>query len=332
MNLIDGTSVSLSSPLNEKVERSLQPLATRTGEIRDPLDVGSKASSSLVPQVAFAPSAGISNFSTVQVLPGNSSALGIPAQPLTTPPTVKTAAIASVVTPPPFVSAVPTVQVLPSNLAALGIPDQPLPIVKTIAIGAAAQVPLAPVVASAPSSVPASALLPTDVPLTGQFVFIDSSLPNYKSLVDGVNAGVNVVTLDYRRDGIAQITQVLAQAKNVSAVHIVSLGDAGVFKLGAAQVNTNSLDIYKRSIQKWTTSFAPNAEILLYGSNIGAGVAGASFTQKLSKIAQASVAASNNQTGKNGDWVLEVNTSEIATKVAFQSSLTSTYAANFNLV
>lgn len=168
-------------------------------------------------------------------------------------------------------------------------------------------------------------------PLTGQIVFIDSRLPDYKSLVAGAIAGVNVIVLDPNRDGIAQITQVLARATQVSAIHIVSFGDEGVFTLGAAQVTSQSLDIYQNSIQRWSASFAPSADILLYGSNIGAGVGGAAFTQKLSDIAKAAVAASNDRTGKGGDWVLEVNTGAIATKIAFQAEVTSTYAAAFDL-
>jgi precorrin-3B methylase len=156
-------------------------------------------------------------------------------------------------------------------------------------------------------------------------------LPDYKSLVAGAIAGVNVIVLDPNRDGIAQITQVLARATQVSAIHIVSFGDEGVFTLGAAQVTSQSLDIYQNSIQRWSASFAPSADILLYGSNIGAGVGGAAFTQKLSDIAKAAVAASNDRTGKGGDWVLEVNTGAIATKIAFQAEVTSTYAAAFDL-
>jgi Domain of unknown function (DUF4347) len=181
-----------------------------------------------------------------------------------------------------------------------------------------------------PVATPSNLTEPT-APLTGQIVFIDPRLPNYKSLVAGAIAGVNVIVLDSNRDGIAQITQVLAQATKVSAIHIVSFGDQGVFTLGAAQVTSRSLDVYKSSIQKWAASFTPDADILLYGSNIGAGAAGDAFTQKLSEIAHADVAASNDRTGQGGDWILEVNTGAIATKIAFQAGVTSTYATSFDL-
>ncbi|KAM3089773.1 DUF4347 domain-containing protein [Phormidesmis sp. 146-35] len=183
-----------------------------------------------------------------------------------------------------------------------------------------------------PTPVETPTTLPTPAEsLSGQIVFIDPRLPNYKSLVAGAIAGVNVVVLDAKRDGIAQITQVLAQATQVSAIHIVSFGDEGVFTLGAAQVTSRSLDIYQNSIQKWATSFAPDADILLYGSKIGAGAGGAAFAKKLSDLAKADVAASNDRTGQGGDWVLEVNTGAIATKIAFESNVTSTYAASFDL-
>jgi Domain of unknown function (DUF4347) len=183
-----------------------------------------------------------------------------------------------------------------------------------------------------PTVVPApSAPLPVAPSLSGQIVFIDPTLPDYKKLVAGTIAGINVVVLDPNLDGIAQITQVLAQATKVSAIHIVSPGGAGGFTIGAAQVSRYSLNVYKNSIQQWSNSFTPDANVLLYGSNIGAGAAGTAFTKRFSEIAKAAVAASNDKTGKGGDWVLEVNTGEIATKIAFQASATSAYTASYDL-
>ncbi|NJR49921.1 MAG: DUF4347 domain-containing protein [Leptolyngbyaceae cyanobacterium CSU_1_3] len=170
-----------------------------------------------------------------------------------------------------------------------------------------------------PTVIPApGAPFPLAPSLSGQIVFIDPTLPGYEKLVAGTIAGINVVVLDPDRDGIAQITQVLAQATKVSAIHIVSPGGAGGFTIGAAQVSRYSLNIYKNSIQQWSNSFTPDADILLYGSNIGAGAAGTAFTKKFSEIAKAAVAASNDKTGKGGDWVLEVNTGAIAPKLPFK--------------
>ncbi len=226
------------------------------------------------------------------------------------------------------------VQVASIDLMSLGMPAISLPqpsfTTSTLSTVVTSQVPpdigVVPVV---PSSAP--------VTFTGEIAFIDSSLPNYLSLVAGVRSGVTVVILEGDRDGIAQITKVLESAKDVSAIHLISSGNAGVLNLGMTQLTTSSLDVYGASLQSWASALTPDADILLYGSNVGAGTIGTDFMQKFSQLTVADIAASTNPTGSailGGDWnlektVLAVNTDDITAKGAFQPSLTSTYRGVF---
>jgi Domain of unknown function (DUF4347) len=173
--------------------------------------------------------------------------------------------------------------------------------------------------------------------ITGEIAFIDSSLPNYENLVKNVRSGVTVVVLDARRDGIAQITQALAQARNISAIHIVSFDNAAGLKLGVTQVTTNSLDLYQASFRKWAAVLTPDADVLLYGSKVGTGEVGDGFMRKFSQFTGADIAALTNPVSSaNGrDWklektVLEVDTATIAAQIVFQASLTSTQGTGFD--
>ncbi len=236
---------------------------------------------------------------------------------------------------PSFTDSLPTVQVqvAPDGLMSLGMPATSFPqptsnLSRPITSQVPPDVGLALVVVSPPATT-----------ITGEIAFIDSSLPNYKSLVTGVRSGVTVVVLEGDRDGIAQITQVLKSAKNISAIHLISPGDTGVLKLGVTELTISSLDIYRASLRRWASALTPDADILLYGSNLGTGTTGDEFMKKLSRLTAADIASSTNQTGSaalGGDWnlektVLAVDTGEIATEIAFQASLTSTYSGVFNV-
>ena len=78
----------------------------------------------------------------------------------------------------------------------------------------------------------------TDPSLNLEFVFFDPSVKDHQTLIDGItptspNAQMMVVTLDQTLDGIEQIRDALAQyAQEVSALHIVTHGEAGSLQLG----------------------------------------------------------------------------------------------------
>lgn len=302
MNLDNGLSAPPSDPLSESIS-TLSPIF-KSGEINDPIAGGlALASASSLSELTLQSPTGDTYWSAASTSPESL-------------PTVQ-------------------VQVAPIDLMSLGMSatllPQPGSTTSTLSTGlVTSQVPPAigvvPVVSlSSPATV------------TGEIAFIDSSLPNYQGLVAGVRPGVTVVILEGDRDGIAQITKALKSAKNVSAIHLISPGDAGVFKLGITQINISSLDVYRASLQRWASTLTPDADILLYGSNVGAGMVGTEFMQKFSQLTTADIAASTNPTGSaslSGDWDLEktilaVNTGNIAAKGAFEPSLTSTYPGVF---
>jgi len=163
---------------------------------------------------------------------------------------------------------------------------------------------------------------------TKSIVFIDPAVEDYQTLANGVLAGAEAIVLDPSKDGIEQISEVLSGRENISSLHIVSNGQSGKLYLGKAEVSSNTLDRYSEELQRWAKSLTPNADIFLYGCNVGAGEEGQQFIQDLSGLTGADIAASSDLTGsatRGGDWDLEVRTRGIKSASAFQPQVLQSY-------
>ncbi|MBF2028605.1 MAG: DUF4347 domain-containing protein, partial [Oscillatoriales cyanobacterium C42_A2020_001] len=162
----------------------------------------------------------------------------------------------------------------------------------------------------------------------GAIAFIDPTVANYQSLAAGITPGTAVYLLDPLQDAVTQITQTLLRHTGISSLHILSHGNAGSLQLGSTLLNLNTLDRYSAQLQAWSQVLTEDADILLYGCNVGAGALGEAFLQQVARLTGADLAASNDLTGNawlGGDWELEVNTGEIAASLVFQSSVLASY-------
>lgn len=122
---------------------------------------------------------------------------------------------------------------------------------------------------------------------------------------------LQIFVLDSSRDGLTQITDVLAQYDNVSGVHVLSHGAAGYLRLGNASINNSNLNGYQGQLRDWSSSLTEQADVLLYGCDVADGESGVNFIQRISEFTGADVAASSDDTGSavaGGDWVLENST------------------------
>jgi Ca2+-binding RTX toxin-like protein len=163
-------------------------------------------------------------------------------------------------------------------------------------------------------------------PLT--LVLVDSTVNQYQSLVQNLRSEAEVIVLDPQQDGVEQITEVLATRNNIESLHILSHGDSGRVYLGSTQLSAETLEHYSDRIQDWHQSFAAHPSILLYGCEVAAGQDGQQFVQDLSKLTQASIAASTNLTGSEalgGDWELEFVTGEIHAPLILQDEAIAAY-------
>ena len=159
-------------------------------------------------------------------------------------------------------------------------------------------------------------------------VFIDSGVEDYESIIAGVLPGQQVVILDRTKNGIEQITSEMekyASTKGaIDSVHIISHGSSGSLQLGNTALGSDNIEQYKSQLEKWQTSLAPQADIMLYGCDVAGGT-GANFVDQFSQLTGADVAASTNTTGRGGDWNLEFVRGQIESPLALQPEAMASY-------
>ncbi len=159
-------------------------------------------------------------------------------------------------------------------------------------------------------------------------VFIDSTVKNYQTLLDGTNGGSSVTLINPDQYGIQKVTETLASVTGANSLHIVSEGDVGNFWLGKDFVSTENIAKYANDLQAWKTSLSPAANILLYACNLANGENGAALVQAVKNYTGREVAASTDLTGSSnlgGNWNLEYQTGKLNTGVVFNSEAQNSY-------
>ncbi len=144
-------------------------------------------------------------------------------------------------------------------------------------------------------------------------LFIDAAVADGWALLDSVNEAIEVYQLDPLGDAIAQITQTLVGRQNVESIHILSHGTPGGLQLGGAWVTANDLQTRVAELAIWQQALTEAGDILLYGCHVAAGELGQAFVHLLNQLTGADVAASDDLTGANGNWLLEVEAGAIET-------------------
>ncbi|NJO79451.1 MAG: DUF4347 domain-containing protein [Cyanobacteria bacterium RM1_2_2] len=96
-------------------------------------------------------------------------------------------------------------------------------------------------------------------------VFIDSAINDAQILSTIPLPEAEVILLDADRDGLEQITEVLAGRQGIQNLYIVSQGSANSFQLGSGYLTRFNLERYGWQLQAWGEAFAPNANMTLYG-------------------------------------------------------------------
>lgn len=185
-----------------------------------------------------------------------------------------------------------------------------------------------------------------------QIAFIDPTVPNYQTLLEGIHPSIQFVVLDSNKNGVQQITDTLTDGR-YSAVHIISHGNSGSIQIGSSHLGYDNITEYPDELQQWRDALTPDADILLYGCKVanlspqppllqgegaqyntppspsrGGGQGGEVFLQRLAELTGADIAASDDLTGSaalGGDWILEYSTGQIETPIAFQHQAQAAY-------
>jgi large repetitive protein len=140
----------------------------------------------------------------------------------------------------------------------------------------------------------------------GDVIVVDLSLANAQALIDALPAGTSIIAIPQGVDGIYYLAGQLAGRHGITALHILSHGEAGELHLGTGVLNAaNAQTAYGSSLAIIGAALDADADVLIYGCNIGQD---ALLIQKLADATTADVAASTDDTGHaglGGDWVLE---------------------------
>lgn len=161
-----------------------------------------------------------------------------------------------------------------------------------------------------------------------ELVFVDTGAEDYQHLVDDLLADsdstreLEVYLLDSNRDGVDQISEILAGYDDVDAIHLVSHGTDGQLKLGNVWLTSDNLSGYAGDIAGWNNALSDGADLLIYGCDLASNEEGRTLTEAIGALCDCDVAASDDDTGHaalGGDWDLEYTAGTIDTSVAFSS-------------
>lgn len=170
-------------------------------------------------------------------------------------------------------------------------------------------------------------------PLATELLFVNADVPESEILLADLGSWIEVIHLPGNCNGIARITEVLADHTGVAALHILGHGEKGQIELGCTTLSLSSLHAACADISTWGRSLAEGADILFYGCDVGGSADGATLIAQLAYLTGANVAASTDLTGAaalGGNWTLGVQTGQIETVLPFSTAATAAWQHTLN--
>ncbi len=177
---------------------------------------------------------------------------------------------------------------------------------------------------------------------SSELVFVDLSVPDAQTLQNDLQAQrangrvIEIITIAADQDGLAVITETLANRKDISAVHVLAHGSDGQIQLGTTRFDGQTLLQRAGEVAAWSSALTDDADLLLYGCDVAQSALGEAFVRDLAMLTGADVAASTDLTGAaaaRGNWVLEFGTGQIESLAvigtATQQNWAYTLAVNF---
>ena len=157
-----------------------------------------------------------------------------------------------------------------------------------------------------------------------ELVIVSPNVPDYQQLTADLQGSdnsriVEVAVLEADRDGIEQVSEILADRSDLAAVHFITHGTDAQINLGGSWLNATTLQQNSDAVAAWGNALTDEGDMLFYGCNIAGGADGQYLLNNISKITGADVTASEDVTGHEdlgGDWELEFKYGAIETAVA----------------
>ena len=108
-------------------------------------------------------------------------------------------------------------------------------------------------------------------------VVVDARIADQASLLADLPANAVLRLVDSSESGVTAISQALAGLHGIESVQIISHGTPGSFTLGSDAVDAASLAAQGAQLQAWAGHLTADADILLYGCDVGQGAQGESL-------------------------------------------------------
>ncbi|MFT6987365.1 MAG: hypothetical protein ACJAT7_003220 [Psychromonas sp.] len=130
-----------------------------------------------------------------------------------------------------------------------------------------------------------------------ELVIIDASVPDYLFLLDslqsqaGENSIIDVQILDADRNGIEQLSEILAYRQDLDALHLITHGSSGEILIGNTQISQAELDQNADEISNWGNALSVDCYFLIYGCNLASTADGQRLANALGRLTGADVAA-----------------------------------------
>ena len=145
-------------------------------------------------------------------------------------------------------------------------------------------------------------------------VFIDSAVQDYEVIINSFKENTEFYLINTTEDGFKKINETLKDRENIDALHLIGHGSAGEILFGNAFLNNETIDSYQSTLASIGQSLTTSGDILFYGCNVASTDQGELLIKKISEITKADIAASDDLTGKDGDWKLENKYGLVETK------------------
>ena len=136
-------------------------------------------------------------------------------------------------------------------------------------------------------------------------VFIDSAVEDYETITSSFKKNTEFYLINSNEDGFKRINEILKNKEDIDALHLIGHGSAGQILFGNTFLNNETIDNYKSTLSSIGQSLTTSGDILFYGCNVASTYEGEILIKKISEITKADIAASDDITGKDGDWDLE---------------------------
>src|SRR5712691_228796 len=172
-----------------------------------------------------------------------------------------------------------------------------------------------------------------------ELVIVDAGVGDESQLLHALrnlndpNRQVEIVVLSPDKDGIVQISQVLATHHDLDAVHVLSHGTDGALKLGSTWLTSENLGGYAGEIAQWHHALSSDADLMFYGCDLAQSVDGRTLLDALHTLTGADIAASTDDTGDSllgGNWNLEYDLGTVTTSTVLTSETAADWHALLN--